>query len=113
MSRAVGSLLLAAALLPACRGERTPPADTSGIAEPLAAVRTSELAAGPHQPPPEIVNPYADESSTLVDGRQLFLAFNCAGCHGAAGGGGIGPPLADDQWIYGGSDANIYASVVQ
>jgi cytochrome c oxidase cbb3-type subunit 3 len=49
----------------------------------------------------------------MAQGRQLFMSFNCAGCHGASGGGGIGPPLADDQWIYGGSDANIYATIVQ
>ena len=41
------------------------------------------------------------------------MSFNCAGCHGGAGGGGIGPPLADAQWIYGDSPANIYASIVQ
>ena len=95
-------------------GDQAPPAPpTSWLAEPLAAVRTSQFAAGPHQPPPEIANPYANDSGTLVQGRQLVLAFNCAGCHGAAGGGGIGPPLADDQWIYGGSDANIYATIIQ
>jgi cytochrome c oxidase cbb3-type subunit 3 len=49
----------------------------------------------------------------LAQGRQLYLAFNCAGCHGGAGGGGIGPPLADAHWIYGGSDANIYATIIQ
>lgn len=97
-----------------CRGERTPPTPgRSWLAEPMAAVRTSGLVAGPHAPPPEIANPYAEESGALGDGRQLYQAFNCVGCHGAAGGGGIGPPLADDQWIYGGSDANIYATIVQ
>ena len=33
-------------------------------------------------------------------GRRLYDAFNCVGCH-AHGGGGIGPPLMDDKWIYG------------
>ncbi|HYC33022.1 MAG TPA: c-type cytochrome [Gemmatimonadales bacterium] len=102
-------------LVGGCRGgeKQAPAPATSWLAEPIAAVRTSELAAGPHQPPPDIPNPYAEESGALAQGRGLFLGFNCAGCHGAAGGGGIGPPLADDQWIYGGSDANIYASIVQ
>ena len=29
------------------------------------------------------------------------------------GGGGIGPPLMDDRWIYGSAPENIYASIVQ
>jgi cytochrome c oxidase cbb3-type subunit 3 len=107
-------LLPALAFVVACGGDKAPPTPpASWLAEPLAAVRTSQLAAGPHQPPPEIANPYRNESGALAQGRQLYLAFNCAGCHGAAGGGGIGPPLADDQWIYGGADANIYATIVQ
>jgi cytochrome c oxidase cbb3-type subunit 3 len=43
----------------------------------------------------------------------LPRAFNCAGCHGARGGGGIGPPFADAEWIYGGEPQNVFQSVVQ
>ena len=32
--------------------------------------------------------------------------FNCVGCH-QHGGGGIGPALMDDQWIYGSSPKEI------
>lgn len=106
-------LAIGTAVAVACGGEEPPPPSGSWLAEPLGAVRTSELAAGPHGPPPDIRNPYAEEPGALADGRQLYLAFNCAGCHGMAGGGGIGPPLADGDWIYGGSDANIYATIVQ
>ncbi|HUF34572.1 MAG TPA: c-type cytochrome [Gemmatimonadales bacterium] len=109
------ALLIAAGLAGlGCGREGPPPAPpASWLAEPLAAVRTSTLSAGPHDPPPEIANPYADAPGARADGRQLYQAFNCAGCHGGAGGGGIGPPLADADWIYGGSDANIYASIIQ
>lgn len=113
MSRARCAVLLAAAAMACGDGGRSPEPAAANPSEPLAAVRTSELAAGPHGPPPEIENPYAEASGALADGRQLYQAFNCGGCHGGAGGGGIGPPLADAAWIYGGSDANIYASVVQ
>ena len=34
------------------------------------------------------------------------------GCH-FHGGGGIGPPLMDAQWIYGGSGQNIHDTIVQ
>ncbi|XSG82022.1 MAG: c-type cytochrome [Methyloligella sp. ZOD6] len=43
-------------------------------------------------------------------GRQLFASFNCNGCH-FKGGGGMGPPLMDDKWIYGGSMENIASSI--
>jgi cytochrome c oxidase cbb3-type subunit 3 len=110
------ALLLPATLLvaAACSGDESRPAPAATwLEEPIAAVRTSTLAAGASNSVPDIRNPFADDPQAMVQGRQLFMAFNCAGCHGAAGGGGIGPPLADAQWIYGGSDANIYATIVQ
>jgi cytochrome c oxidase cbb3-type subunit III len=105
--------LTALGLLAACSEREAPPPAASWLSEPLAAVRTSELAAGAKDSVPELANPYADAPDALVQGRQLYLSFNCAGCHGGAGGGGIGPPLADDAWIYGSSPANIYATIVQ
>ena len=36
--------------------------------------------------------------------------MNCAGCH-FNGGGGMGPPLMDNIWIYGDSIENIGASI--
>jgi mono/diheme cytochrome c family protein len=35
------------------------------------------------------INPQAEDRGTLVEGRKLFLR-NCAPCHGADAGGGIG-----------------------
>ena len=34
----------------------------------------------------------------VSEGKRLYDGFNCTGCH-AYGGGDIGPPLMDDQWI--------------
>ncbi|HWB39864.1 MAG TPA: c-type cytochrome [Gemmatimonadales bacterium] len=111
--RALALAVLAASLSACGRAEPAPEASGAWTAEPLIAFRASELTAGPTDSSPEPANPYADDSDALIQGRQLYTSFNCAGCHGAAGGGGIGPPLADDDWIYGGSDAQIYASVIQ
>jgi cytochrome c oxidase cbb3-type subunit 3 len=109
-SAASAPLLLAVA----CgEGEPRPAPAATWLQEPLAAVRTSALAAGAGDSAPDIANPYAEEPGAETEGMQLYQAFNCGGCHGGAGGGGIGPPLADDQWIYGGSAANIYATIVQ
>jgi cytochrome c oxidase cbb3-type subunit 3 len=83
----------------------------------LAAVRTSGLEAGaaPGVPSdePTLSNPLANDPAAARDGRQLYNAMNCAGCHGALGGGGIGPPFADADWIYGGEPGQIFASVAQ
>jgi cytochrome c oxidase cbb3-type subunit III len=46
----------------------------------------------------------------MNEGKRLFGWFNCAGCH-ANGGGGMGPPLMDEKWIYGSSTAAIHATI--
>ena len=43
----------------------------------------------------------------------LFTSYNCVGCHGSGGGGGMGPPLKDHKWIYGADPANIFATIVE
>ncbi|HYZ62001.1 MAG TPA: c-type cytochrome [Acetobacteraceae bacterium] len=48
----------------------------------------------------------------ISEGQRLFRAFNCNGCH-ANGGGGIGPALMDDRWIYGSEPRNIYATIIE
>jgi cytochrome c oxidase cbb3-type subunit III len=47
----------------------------------------------------------------LSQGKRLFRWYNCAGCH-AQGGGGMGPPLMDDQWIYGPEPDRIYETIM-
>ena len=76
-------------------------------------VRTSALVAGPDTPAPSVRSPYEGDVAAVREGERLFNWYNCTGCHGGAGGGGIGPPFADAEWIYGGAPANIYQSIVQ
>jgi cytochrome c oxidase cbb3-type subunit 3 len=56
--------------------------------------------------------PYDGNVYGINEGEQLYNQFNCVGCH-FHGGGGIGPPLMDEQWIYGGSSQNIHDTIVQ
>lgn len=57
-------------------------------------------------------NPYANDPSALEQGRQLFVAMNCAGCHGGHAGGGMGPDLRPDHiFVYGNAPANIFDSI--
>ena len=83
----------------------------------LASVRTSALVAGAapgfSADERKLVNPLANDPAAARDGEQLYTSMNCAGCHGALGGGGIGPPFADEDWIYGGEPGQIFASVAQ
>jgi len=46
----------------------------------------------------------------VSEGKRLYRWYNCNGCH-ANGGGGSGPPLMGDMWIYGNAPANIVATV--
>jgi cytochrome c oxidase cbb3-type subunit 3 len=56
-------------------------------------------------------NPYENNAWAMSEGKQLYAWFNCAGCH-AQGGGGIGPALMDDVWIYGSEPPQIFATIV-
>jgi cytochrome c oxidase cbb3-type subunit 3 len=53
---------------------------------------------------------YQKNAYQLAQGKTLFKQMNCSGCH-SNGGGGMGPALIDDQWIYGSSIENIVATI--
>lgn len=63
--------------------------------------------------PTTYVNPYANDNQAIVEGRKLFNSMNCVGCHAPQGGGGMGPPLSDAQWIYGDRPEQIYLTIMQ
>ena len=93
-------------------------APASGLTE---AVHVNPMQPGSSKPAPPNAptakeppgpGPYGDNAWAVAQGKQLYVAFNCAGCH-ANGGGGMGPALMDDRWIHGGSPAEIYSSIVE
>ena len=57
-------------------------------------------------------NPAAHNAWAVAQGKQLYQAYNCNGCH-ANGGGGMGPALMDARWRYGRQPDEIYASIVE
>ena len=67
---------------------------------------------GDRRAPAEVRNPYGDNAWATSEGKTLFVNFNCVGCH-ANGGGGMGPPLMKEKWIYGGQPIEVYASIVE
>jgi len=108
-------LLIAAAalLLVACEREDRSFRQSPASASVVNTIQVSELHPG-GQPiaTPSVSNIYEENAYAVSEGKRLYENFNCVGCH-AHGGGGIGPPLMDNQWIYGGEPANIFSSVMQ
>ena len=65
-------------------------------------------------PSETIQNPYANNPSALEQGRELFVAMNCAGCHGGHAGGGMGPDLRPDHiFKFGDTPADLFDSISQ
>ncbi len=58
-------------------------------------------------------NPYTGNPGAIQQGRDLFNAFNCSGCHSGYAGGGMGPNLRDTVWIYGSTDADLFSTITE
>ncbi len=56
--------------------------------------------------------PYYDNAAAVMEGKRLFGQYNCSGCH-SNGGGGMGPDLMDNQWIYGDRLEQIHQTLVE
>lgn len=56
----------------------------------------------------ERTNPYTGNAEAIAEGQNLFVTKACSGCHGAGGGGGMGPPVINDVWIYGDDDETLF-----
>ena len=104
-------------MLPACEREERrfnpPPSATPGAAR-----RVTPLQPGPPvqtigvPSPSSSRGPYEENAYGVAQGKTLYNQFNCAGCH-SQGGGGMGPPLMDDTWLYGSAPENIFQTIVQ
>jgi cytochrome c oxidase cbb3-type subunit 3 len=55
---------------------------------------------------------YYDNADAVTTGKRLFGQYNCSGCH-SNGGGGMGPSLMDDEWVYGGRLEQIHQTLVE
>jgi mono/diheme cytochrome c family protein len=58
-----------------------------------------------------LVNPREHDPRALEEGKQLFISYNCADCHGDEGSGAMGPALDDGRWHFGGSAGEVYESI--
>ena len=116
-SRFRASLLLvgaAALALAACdREEHHSRAKPVGETVP-AGTSAPTIFPGSSVPPPLDMRAslYDNNANAISQGQQLYTQMNCVGCH-SHGGGGMGPPLMDDQWRYGGRIDQIATTIAE
>ena len=102
-----GAAAVAAA---ACQG---PPEPVSAASFPPGVNSPVGPLPGPAEHGAGVPNPFAEDENGLADGRRYFVEYNCAGCHGDHGGGGMGPSLRDEQWLYGDSHERVAKSIAE
>jgi cytochrome c oxidase cbb3-type subunit III len=108
--RVTFGLCVITVLLGACEREARrfeEPATTASVPQRS---QSAQLAAGVTGTTP-IRNAYEENAYAISQGKRLFVWYNCVGCH-AHGGGGMGPALMDDKWLYGPQPENIYRTIV-
>lgn len=98
----------------ASRNAAPPAVQAAPAAGPgLLALEVTTLVPGGDTALTRLRNPYEGDDEAIAEGRLFFDQFNCSGCHAALGGGGMGPPLSDTLWIYGGEPGRVFLSIVQ
>jgi cytochrome c oxidase cbb3-type subunit 3 len=105
-------LFVSAALAASCERERRDYRQLPAAAYRPDGVHLTNLQPGEPQVKAPPQSPYQQNAYGMGEGKRLYAAYNCNGCH-AQGGGGIGPALMDDKWIYGYAPDQIYSSIVQ
>ncbi|MEK0085200.1 c-type cytochrome [Benzoatithermus flavus] len=95
-----------------CKREEREPRPEPVAERDIPAIVMSDLAPGEKPPSSPDYPHYTENAWQVSEGKRLFEAMNCNGCH-ARGGGDIGPPLMDRQWIYGSEPGNIFATIME
>ena len=89
------------------------PAQSAQSGAPALVAHPGNIQAGlPAQHPLRVLsNPREHDPRAIEEGKQLFVSYNCADCHGGEGSGGMGPSLQDGRWHFGGSPGEVYESI--
>ncbi|MBN3583356.1 c-type cytochrome [Algoriphagus aestuarii] len=53
---------------------------------------------------------FDESAAALASGKTIFEG-NCAACHAADGGGGVGPNLTDEYWLHGNSINEVFSVI--
>lgn len=108
----IGVATLGAAIGIACERESRPFRQLPEVGARPTGVRVSALQPGTPSPPDFVKSPYQDSAWAVAEGKRYYQAYNCVGCH-SNGGGGMGPPLMDPEWIYGSDPRQIFSTIVE
>jgi cytochrome c oxidase cbb3-type subunit 3 len=104
----LGALLAAACQRAPDAGQPAEQADRQGIIDSaLSPGSTQSLVSGDPR-----AAAYYNNADAVNNGKHLFQLYNCSGCH-SNGGGGMGPSLMDDEWIYGSRLEQIHQTLVE
>ena len=112
-TRLIIAISLAAVALTSCSREERVLRPSPSASQVVNEAQVSGLNPGANPlPTPPTPSIYEESAYAVSEGKTLFGQYNCSGCH-ANGGGGIGPPLMDNNWIYGSEPQNIFTTIVQ
>jgi cytochrome c oxidase cbb3-type subunit 3 len=113
--RCLGGLALVACAREERRFSEPAPLSALALADPhsgLAAGQQGMVGRLPRVTSTAVEGMYDGNAWAVSEGKHLYVAFNCNGCHGQ-GGGGEGPSLMDRRWRYGSEAGNIFASLIE
>lgn len=55
---------------------------------------------------------FVKDAPSLASGKVLYDQY-CTACHGATGGGGVGPNLTDEYWLHGGDIKAVFHTIAE
>ena len=104
-------IIAVVALSSACKREKRAFQEQPPVVHTVDSKTVMQLPPGASLPVQNVKNDYEENAYALSEGKRLFSAYNCNGCH-SLGGGGMGPALMDSKWIYGGKPEEIFSTIV-
>jgi|KBSSwiStaDraftv2_1062776.scaffolds.fasta_scaffold154124_2 cytochrome c oxidase cbb3-type subunit 3 len=95
----------------ACKRETRAFQEQPPVVRTVTSDTVATLPAGASLTVHDVKNDYEENAYALSEGKRLFSAYNCQGCH-SMGGGGMGPALMDGNWLYGGKPEEVFSTIV-
>lgn len=90
----------------------TPHAELAKEMQLISDLRAKDTVASSAQLSDETLFAMAKDSGAISKGQAVFMG-KCLACHGAQGGGIVGPNLTDDYWIHGGKPLEIRKIIIE
>jgi cytochrome c oxidase cbb3-type subunit 3 len=98
--------------LTACKTEQRNVNPEPAMRATFVAARESPILPGGPVPQVILNSPSEGKAYDISEGQRLFEWYNCSGCH-SHGGGGMGPPLMNKNFIYGSEPDNIFDTIMK